>query len=63
MVKRALDNQKDDEMAMPDTIGGMGGNIQLNARADSSAGAYKRNKKCKCWDERGKISNFHIYSR
>ena len=48
MVKRALGNQKDDEMAMPDTIGGMGGNIQLNARADSSAGAYKRNKKCKC---------------
>ncbi len=36
-------------MAMPDTIGGMGGaNIQLNARANSSAGAYKRNKKCKC---------------
>ena len=35
-------------MAMPDTIGGMGGNIQLNARNDSAAGAYKRKKGCKC---------------
>ena len=59
MVQRALTNQKDDEMAMPDTIGGMGGaNIQLNARAGSGAGAYKRKKKCGCWlDHVAKISN------
>ena len=48
MVQRAIENSKEDEMAMPDTIGGMGGNLQLNARANSNAGAYKRNKKCKC---------------
>ena len=37
-------------MAMPDTIGGMGGaGITLNPRANSAAGAYKRKKNCKCW--------------
>ena len=38
MVKKALDNQEADEMVMPDTIGGIGGiggNIQLNARTNS----------------------------
>ena len=36
-------------MAMPDTIGGMGGaGITLNPRANSAAGAYKRKKNCKC---------------
>ena len=48
MVKKALDNQQADEMAMPDTIGGMGGGISLNARANSQASAYKRKKGCKC---------------
>ena len=58
MVQRALTNQKDDEMAMPDTIGGMGGaNIQLNARNDSAAGAYKRKKGCKCWLTRQNIKS------
>ena len=45
-------------MAMPDTIGGMGGaNIQLNARNDSAAGAYKRKKGCKCWLTRQNITS------
>ena len=44
-------------MAMPDTIGGMGGNIQLNARNDSAAGAYKRKKGCKCWLTRQNIKS------
>lgn len=35
MVKKALDNQENDEMVMPDSIGGIGGNIQLNARTNS----------------------------
>ena len=35
MVKKALDNQESDEMVMPDSIGGIGGNIQLNARTNS----------------------------
>ena len=49
VVKKALDNQASDEMQMPDTIGGMGGgNIQLNARTNSQASAYKRKKNCKC---------------
>ena len=35
MVKKALENQESDEMVMPDSIGGIGGNIQLNARTNS----------------------------
>ena len=49
MVKKALDNQAADEMQMPDTIGGMGGQntITLNNRVESQS-AYRRKKKCKC---------------
>ena len=35
MIKKALENQTTDELAMPDTIGGMGGKITLDKRKSS----------------------------
>ena len=35
MIKKALDNQVQDEMQMPDSIGAMGGTITLDARKNS----------------------------
>ena len=46
VVKLALDSMENDDMQMPDSIGGMG--IKLDARRSSTLSAYKRNKKCKC---------------
>ena len=50
IVKKALDNQEQDNIDMPDAIGGGigGGPIQLTARTSSAAAAYKRKKGCKC---------------
>ena len=50
IIKKAVENQDNNVIDMPDSIGVVGtGNIQLNARNNSQAGAYKRKKKCKCW--------------
>ena len=49
IIKKAVENQDNNVIDMPDSIGVVGtGNIQLNARNNSQAGAYKRKKKCKC---------------
>ena len=49
IIKKAVDKQDNNAIEMPDSIGVVGsGTIQLNARQNSQAGAYKRKKKCKC---------------
>lgn len=49
IIKKAVENQDNNVIDMPDSIGVVGtGTIQLNARNNSQAGAYKRKKKCKC---------------
>lgn len=49
IIKKAVENQDNNAIEMPDSIGVVGGgNIQLNARQNSQASAYKRKKKCKC---------------
>ena len=48
IIKKAVESQDNNAIDMPDSIGVVGGgNIQLNARNNSQAGAYKRKKKCK----------------
>ena len=50
IIKQAIDMQNEDDMQMPDSIGGVEtkGNIQLSARVNSQVSPYKRKKKCKC---------------
>ena len=46
IIKKAVENQDNNVIDMPDSIGVVGtGTIQLNARNNSQAGAYKRKKK------------------